>query len=231
MDTNIAGRLSALRESLPDNVTLVAVSKTHSVELIKEAYNAGQRIFAENKVQEMIMKHGQLPEDIQWQFIGHVQRNKIRLMAPFVSLIQGIDSFSSLVETDRQAGRFGRKIGCLLQIHISSGDNKHGFVPDECISMLRDGGWRSLENISIRGVMGMASLTADKSQIFEEFQALTSFFHTVKDEFFRNNSDFGTISAGMSDDYGLAVKAGSNMVRIGTGIFGKRIYAPTDKKG
>lgn len=228
--TETAERLSALRNSLPSGVELVAVSKTHPVGLIMEAYDAGQRIFAENKVQEMVLKHDVMPSDIQWHFIGHVQRNKIRLMAPFVSVIQGIDSFQSLAETDRQAARFGRTITCLLQIHIASEETKFGFTPEECTAMLREGSWRDLHNIVIGGVMGMASFTDDRTQVAEEFRDLVEYFNFAKREFFNDSPSFKTISAGMSDDHDIAVEAGSNMVRIGTQIFGHRNYGTVAEK-
>ena len=228
MDTasgiNIRQRLAGIRESLPENVCLIAVSKTHPIELIQEAYDAGQRVFGENKVQEMTAKHEALPDDIKWHFIGHVQRNKIRQMAPFVSVIQGIDSFASLEEVNRQAERFGRTITCLLQIHIATEDSKFGFLPQECTDMLSEGKWRTLDHIKIGGVMGMASNTDDDEQVLAEFKSLVAFFNSTRDRFFSGNSDFRTISAGMSGDYRIAIQAGSNMVRIGTGIFGERYY-------
>lgn len=229
MDTesqnDVTRRLSEIRESLPDGVSLVAVSKTHPVQLIQEAYDAGQRIFGENKVQEMTAKHEVLPDDIEWHFIGHVQRNKIRQMAPYVSVIQGIDSYASLEETNRQAERFGRTITCLLQIHIAAEDTKFGFSTQECTDMLLEGKWQTLEHVRIGGVMGMASNTDDDAQVLGEFKTLVSFFHSTKDRFFRDSDYFKTISAGMSGDHALAIRAGSNMIRIGTGIFGERTYA------
>ena len=226
-DNDIMQRLAGIRASLPDNVTLLAVSKTHPTELIQAAYNAGQRAFAENKVQEMAAKHEVLPDDIEWHFIGHVQRNKIRQMASFVSTIQGIDSYAALEEVNRQAERFGRTITCLLQIHIASEESKFGFSTRECTDMLADGKWRTLSHVSIGGVMGMASNTDDEEQVLSEFRDLVTFFHYAKERFFQNSNDFRTISAGMSGDYRLALQAGSNMVRIGTGIFGTRDYTNT----
>lgn len=228
MDTNdingIAQRLLEIRESLPDNVTLVAVSKTHPAEFIQAAYNAGQRVFGENKVQEMAAKYEVLPKDIEWHFIGHVQRNKIRQMASFVSTIQGIDSFAALEETNRQAERFGRTITCLLQIHIATEESKFGFFPQECSDMLAEGKWRTLSHVRIGGVMGMASNTDNNGQVLSEFTNLVEFFQFAKEHFFSGDPDFRTISAGMSGDYRAAIQAGSNMVRVGTGIFGARDY-------
>lgn len=221
---DIASRLKEIRSSLPEGVELLAVSKTHTAEAIREAYDAGQRLFGENKVQEMVAKHAQLPEDIEWHFIGHVQRNKIRQMAPFVSVIQGIDSFESLQETDRQAGINGRCITCLLQLHIAVEESKFGFRPEDCIRMLEQGEWRSLSHISIGGVMGMASMTDDMEQVAHEFTVLADCFSLIRERFFREDERFHIISAGMSGDYETAIKAGSSMVRIGTGIFGERDY-------
>lgn len=225
MNCNVADRLAEVRNSLPAGVELLAVSKTHPIELIREAYDCGQRLFGENKVQEMAEKHEALPDDIQWHFIGHVQRNKIRIMAPFVSVIQGIDSFQSLQETDRQAARYDRSIRCLLQLHIASEETKFGFSPQECLEMLEEMKWRELNHIIIAGVMGMASNTSDRQQVLREFTVLKDFFDMAKERFFSDSPEFRTISAGMSGDHDLAIQAGSNMVRIGTQIFGGRDYA------
>lgn len=225
MNCYVADRLAEVRNSLPDGVGLLAVSKTHPIGLIREAYDCGQRLFGENKVQEMVAKHQALPDDIQWHFIGHVQRNKIHLMAPFVSVIQGIDSFQSLQETDRQAARYGRSIRCLLQLHIASEETKFGFTPKECLEMLEEMKWRELSHVIIAGVMGMASNTDDRQQVLREFSTLKDFFDMAKERFFSGSPEFSTISAGMSGDYDLAVQAGSNLVRIGTQIFGERDYA------
>lgn len=223
-DTGIMQRLTEIRESLPAHVALVAVSKNHPVELLLQAYKAGQRIFGENKAQEMDFKQKQLPKDIEWHFIGHLQKNKIRLIAPYVSVIQGVDSFESLKEIDRQAGKSKRKINCLLQIHIAQEASKFGFTLNNCREMLLKGEWRELKNIEIVGVMGMATFTDNMDQVFKEFQALTAFFNQVKKEFFPGSENFKTISAGMSEDHLVAIKAGSNMVRIGSQIFGQRVY-------
>ncbi len=230
METGIAGQVLQIKKSLPDGVELLAVSKTHPIESLKEAYNAGQRLFGENKVQEMVIKHSQMPEDVQWHFIGHVQRNKLHLMTPFVSVIQGIDSYQTLAEADRQAARFNRRITCLLELHIATEESKSGFQPEECMQMLEAGEWRKLEHIEIGGVMGMASYTQNREQIFAEFQQLVSFFRTAKEDYFKDRPSFCTISAGMSNDYDLAIKAGANLVRIGTGIFGARDYAKAENK-
>lgn len=221
----IKDNLSRISATLPAGVTLVAVSKTHPAEMIQEAYDAGQRIFAENKVQEMTAKSKVLPQDIEWHFIGHVQRNKIHLMAPYVSVIQGVGSFEALTEIDRQAARFNRHITCYLQLHIAQEETKFGFTPDECRAMLENGGWRQLKNITIGGVMGMATNTDNEQQVSGEFSYLKKCFDEFKERYFNDSEDFRTISAGMSGDYELAVRAGSNMVRIGSSIFGARDYS------
>ena len=221
---DIKENLNSIKASLPQGVKLVAVSKTHPVEVLQEAYDAGQRIFGENKVQEMTAKSQALPSDIEWHFIGHVQRNKIHIMAPYVSVIQGVDTFEKLAEIDRQAARFNRHITCLLQLHIAQEETKFGFSADECTAMLEQGDWRSLKNITIGGVMGMASNTDDETQVRAEFSRLKQLFDTYKEKYFADSPDFNTISAGMSGDYKLAIEAGSNMVRIGSSIFGERNY-------
>lgn len=221
---NIKNNLNRIKAELPDGVRLVAVSKTHPAPMLLEAYNAGQRIFGENKVQEMTAKSQVLPTDIEWHFIGHVQKNKIHLMAPYVSVIQGVDSFSSLAEIDRQAARFGRHITCYLQLHIAQEETKFGFLPQECTEMLEQGDWRKLEHITIGGVMGMASNTDDEAKVLREFSLLKQLFDTYKEKYFAGSPDFNTISAGMSGDYRLAIESGSNMVRIGSSIFGERNY-------
>ena len=200
---DIKENLDRIKATLPSGVRLVAVSKTHPVEMLQEAYNAGQRIFGENKVQEMTAKSQVLPKDIEWHFIGHVQSNKIKMMAPYVSVIQGVDSYDKLVEIDRQAARFSRHITCYLQLHIA---------------------WKNLSNITIGGVMGMATNTDNLAQVRREFGRLKEIFDTYKQKYFADSACFNTISAGMSGDYELAIEAGSNMVRIGSSIFGERNY-------
>ena len=220
----IKENLNRIKATLPSGVKLVAVSKTHPVEMLKEAYDAGQRIFGENKVQEMTAKSQVLPTDIEWHFIGHVQSNKIKMMAPYVSVIQGVDTFDKLAEIDRQAARFNRHITCLLQLHIATEETKFGFSADECTAMLDEGKWKELKNITIGGVMGMASNTDDEAQVLGEFRRLKQIFDTFKEKYFNESTDFNTISAGMSGDYQLAIREGSNMVRIGSSIFGERNY-------
>ena len=220
----IKENLNRIKATLPAGVKLVAVSKTHPAEMLKEAYDAGQRIFGENKVQEMTAKSQVLPKDIQWHFIGHVQSNKIKLMAPYVSVIQGVDNYDKLAEIDRQAARFNRHITCLLQLHIATEETKFGFSADECTAMLDEGKWKELKNITIGGIMGMASNTDDEAQVRGEFRRLKQLFDTYKEKYFSDSPDFNTISAGMSGDYELAIQEGSNMVRIGSSIFGQRNY-------
>ena len=221
---DIKENLNRIKATLPAGVTLVAVSKTHPVEMLQEAYDAGQRIFGENKVQEMTAKSQVLTSDIEWHFIGHVQTNKIKMMAPYVSVIQGVDNYDKLAEIDRQAARYNRHITCLLQLHIAQEETKFGFSTDECTAMLDEGKWKELKNITIGGVMGMASNTDNKAQVLGEFRRLKQLFDTYKEKYFHDSPDFNTISAGMSGDYQLAIEAGSNMVRIGSSIFGERNY-------
>ena len=221
---DIKENLNRIKAGLPAGVRLVAVSKTHPVEMLQEAYDAGQRVFGENKVQEMNVKSQALPSDIEWHFIGHVQRNKIHIMAPYVSVIQGVDTFEKLAEIDRQAARFNRHITCLLQLHIAQEETKFGFSADECTAMLEQGDWKNLKNITIGGVMGMASNTDDEAQVRAEFSRLHDIFESYKEKYFKESPDFNTISDGMSGDYKLAIECGSNMVRIGSSIFGERNY-------
>lgn len=223
-DMDIKENLNKIKATLPAGVRLVAVSKTHPIEMLQEAYDAGQRLFGENKVQEMTAKSQVLPNDIEWHFIGHVQSNKIKMMAPYVSVIQGVDTYEKLAEIDRQAARFNRHITCLLQLHIASEETKFGFSADECTAMLDEGKWKDLKNITIGGVMGMASNTDDEAQVLGEFRRLKQIFDTFKEKYFNESTDFNTISAGMSGDYQLAIQEGSNMVRIGSSIFGERNY-------
>ena len=221
---DIKENLNRIKATLPAGVKLVAVSKTHPAEMLQEAYDAGQRIFGENKVQEMTAKSQVLPNDIEWHFIGHVQSNKIKMMAPYVSVIQGVDTYDKLAEIDRQAAKFSRHITCLLQLHIATEETKFGFSADECTAMLDEGKWKELKNITIGGVMGMASNTDNEAQVLDEFRRLKQLFDSYKEKYFKDSPDFNTISAGMSGDYQLAIQSGSNMVRIGSSIFGERNY-------
>ena len=220
----IQNNIREVLATLPDGVQLVAVSKFHPVEALQEAYDAGQRIFGESKVQEMTAKHEQLPTDIEWHFIGHLQTNKVKYIAPYVSLIHGVDSYKLLLEINRQGQRAGRIIPCLLQLHVAQEETKFGFSPEECHQMLTEGEWRTLPYVSIRGLMGMASNTDDMVQVRQEFATLKNFFSQVKEEFFSDRPEFRELSMGMSDDYPIAIEEGSTLVRVGSRIFGSRGY-------
>ncbi len=216
----IGERIKRINAALPDGVTLIAVSKYHPTESVQAAYEAGQRDFGESKAQDLVKKQQELPADIRWHFIGHLQSNKIKYIAPFVHLIHSIDSYRLLQEVDRHGAKNGRRIPCLLQIHIAKEDTKFGFTPDECISMLQDSAWRTLQNIEIRGVMCMASNTDDVEQVREEFAAVHRLFLEMKERFFNDGENrFDIMSAGMSDDYPIAMENGSTHIRIGSGIF------------
>ena len=215
----IAERIKAMSAALPEGVTLIAVSKYHPVEAIKAAYDAGHREFGESKAQDLVIKHQELPKDIRWHFIGHLQSNKIKYIAPFIHLIHSIDTFRLLQEVDKQGAKTGRRIPCLLQIHIAQEESKFGFTPQECMEMLEEGQWRSLKNVEIRGLMCMASNTEDKEQIASEFSTVQRLFKVIKERFFTGNESFSILSAGMSDDYPIAIEHGSTHIRIGSGIF------------
>ena len=221
---SIQENIREVLSTLPDGVRLVAVSKYHPVEAIREAYDGGQRIFGESKVQEMTAKHDQLPADIEWHFIGHLQTNKVKYIAPYVSLIHGVDSYKLLLEINRQGQRAGRIIPCLLQIHVAQEETKFGFSLEECLQMLALGEWRALPYVSIRGIMGMASNTDDMEQVRREFSTLSNFFSQVREKYFSDRENFSELSMGMSDDYPIAVREGSTLVRVGSRIFGDRVY-------
>lgn len=215
----IAQEINAINATLPHGVTLIAVSKYHPAEAIMVAYEAGQRDFGESKAQDLVKKHEALPEDIKWHFIGHLQSNKIKYIAPFIHLVHSIDSYKLLQEVDRHAAKAGRVINCLLQIHIAEEESKFGFTPEELKAMLEEGAWRELHNIRIRGVMCMASNTDDEVQIEREFSTVKSLFYEIKKEYFSDDAGFEIISAGMSDDYPIAIRHGSTHVRVGSRIF------------
>ena len=216
--------LSSIKAELPKQVRLVAVSKYHPVEMIQEAYDAGQRLFGENHVQEMTQKYALLPKDIEWHFIGHLQTNKVKYIAPFVSLIHSVDSLKLLKEINKQAEKAQRIIPCLLQIHIAKEETKFGFSFDECREMLQQGEWKNLKNVQLCGVMGMGTFTDNVDQVRFEFHSLKDFFDEIKENVFSDNPSFREISMGMTDDYPIAIEEGSTLIRIGTKIFGKRIY-------
>ena len=215
----IAQEINAINATLPHGVTLIAVSKYHPAEAIMAAYEAGQRDFGESKAQDLVKKHEALPEDIKWHFIGHLQSNKIKYIAPFIHLVHSIDSYKLLQEVDKHAAKAGRVINCLLQIHIAEEESKFGFTPEELKAMLEEGAWRELHNIRIRGIMCMASNTDDEVQIEREFSTVESLFYEIKKEYFSDDVGFEIISAGMSDDYPIAVRHGSTHVRVGSRIF------------
>ena len=222
---SVADNLRQVLADLPQGVRLVAVSKFHPEEAILEAYGVGQRIFGESKVQEMSRKYEALPKDIQWHFIGHLQTNKVKYIAPYVALIHGIDSFRLLAEVEKQAAKAGRTIDVLLQIHIAREETKFGFTPDECRQMLAGGEWRPMTHMRLCGLMGMASNTDDMEQVKDEFARLAALFKEVKGEWFADAPWFKELSMGMSHDYPEAVRAGSTLVRVGSKIFGERDYA------
>jgi hypothetical protein len=215
---NIAENTTTLLQEIPDHVQLVAVSKTKSNAEIMEAYQAGQRIFGENKIQEMEAKYDTLPKDIRWHMIGHVQSNKVKYMAPFVDLIHGVDSLKILKEINKQALKNNRKIHCLLQLQISQESSKFGFSEAEAEEALKFG--QILENVKVTGLMGMATFTDNTTQIIKEFKILKIFYDRLQKEY----SQLNTLSIGMSGDYPLAITEGSNMIRVGSKIFGARNY-------
>ncbi|MGV3631476.1 MAG: YggS family pyridoxal phosphate-dependent enzyme [Bacteroidota bacterium] len=218
----IAEQILKLKAEIPENVTLVAVSKTKPVEDILQAYQAGQRVFGENKVQEMCDKHEALPQDIQWHLIGHLQTNKVKYIAPFVSLIHAVDSLKLLAEINKEAKKNGRVIDCLLQFHIAQEDTKFGLDFDEATEILKNESYFAMENIRIVGVMGMASFTDNTEQVEDEFRTLYNYFQIIKSHHFKFNPEFKEISMGMSGDYHIAIAEGSTMIRVGSSIFGGR---------
>ena len=220
----IKDNLQKIKESIPEEVALVAVSKTKPIADLQEAYDAGQRIFGENKIQEMAEKFEALPKDIEWHMIGHLQRNKVKYMAHFVDLIHGVDSFKTLKEIDKQAKKHNRVIHCLLQAKIAKEDSKFGLSFDAIEEIITSEELATLENISIVGFMGMATFTDDQQQLEAEFDALKQFFDIQKVKTVRANCALKILSMGMSGDYPLAIKNGSNMIRVGSAIFGSRNY-------
>lgn len=210
-------------ELKPVGVTLVAISKTKPIEDIQEAYNAGQRIFGENMVQEMVEKYEVLPKDIEWHLVGHLQTNKVKYIAPFISMIESVDSIKLLKEINKHAVKNNRIINCLLQIYIADEDTKFGLDHVELIELLESQEFAELENIRIRGLMGIATNTDNEKIIKEEFYELKMLFDGIKVSYFRKEDSFDTLSMGMSSDYKLAIEQGSNMIRLGSTLFGKRV--------
>ncbi|WP_372933181.1 YggS family pyridoxal phosphate-dependent enzyme [Mariniphaga sediminis] len=219
---DIGKNISEIKKTLPAGVKLVAVSKTKPIEVIQDAYQTGHKIFGENKAQELTQKHEVLPKDIEWHFIGHLQSNKTKYIAPFVNMIHGIDSFKILKTVNKEARKNNRVIPCLLQFHIAQESTKFGFSEEEAREMLESETFAAMKNVTIAGVMGMATFTDDEQQVRNEFKSLKSIFEKLKNNYFPNEPQFKEVSMGMSDDYSVAVEEGSTIVRIGSIIFGAR---------
>jgi len=219
---DIAERLCRLKSELPNNVRILAVSKLHSESVIMEAYHAGQRIFGENRVQELIPKYEHLPKDIEWHFIGHLQANKVKYIVPFIHTIQSIDSLKLAETVNKEAAKNNRKIRVFLQIHIAQEEHKYGFSYEEAEDLFKNGMLNTMSNLEVSGFMGMATLTDDNVQIRNEFSRLNIFFQHIKSVYFPGGNSFKELSIGMSDDYLIAVEEGSTMIRLGSKLFGPR---------
>ena len=224
LNVDVAANLRAVKASLPEDVKLVAVSKFHPAEYIEVAYSAGQRVFGESHEQELSKKYEVLPKDIEWHFIGHLQTNKVKYIAPYISMIDAVDSMKLLKEINKQAVKHDRVVNVLLELHIAEEATKYGFTLDACREMLDGGEWHSLEHVKICGLMMMASNVDDEAQIKQEFDTGAKFFDEVKEKYFAGDDSFCERSWGMSGDYEIAVQCRSTMVRIGTAIFGERVY-------
>lgn len=224
MDYDVAGKLREVKSNIPEGVTLVAVSKFHPNEYIEAAYAEGQRVFGESHEQELSKKYDTLPKDIQWHFIGHLQTNKVKYIAPYISMVDAADSLKLLKEINKQAAKHDRVIDVLLELHIAQEATKYGLTIDACRQLLDDGEWRNLNNVRICGLMMMASNTDDENQIRSEFMQAAEFFDEVKAKYFADSAAFCQRSWGMSHDYKIAVECRSTMVRVGTTIFGPRVY-------
>jgi PLP dependent protein len=220
--SDLASQLNSIRNSIPDHVKLIAVSKTKPPELILKAYNLGQKVFGENKPQEMVSKYQVLPKDIEWHLIGHLQTNKVKSIAPFVAMIHSVDSERLLRTINLEASKVNRVIPCLLQFHIAQEESKFGFNFEDVVNLIESADFQDFKNIQIQGVMGLATFTDDKNQISREFKTLNSIFLSLKQKYFAKQLEFKEISMGMSDDYPIAISEGSTMVRIGSLIFGQR---------
>lgn len=221
---SITSNLNNIRALLPDYVKLIAVSKTHPVSVIMEAYRAGHKIFGENRVQELLAKYNEMPKDIEWHLIGHLQTNKVKYIAPFVSLIHSVDSLKLLSVINKEAQKCDRVIDCLLQVYIASEETKFGLSADELHELLQSPELDQLQNVRICGLMGMATFTDNLQQVRTEFRFLKNLFEEVKQKYFKDKPWFKELSMGMSSDYQIAVEEGSTMVRIGSNIFGHRSY-------
>ena len=224
MDYDVAGKLREVKSNIPEGVTLVAVSKFHPNEDIEAPYAEGQRVFGESHEQELSKKYDTLPKDIQWHFIGHLQTNKVKYIAPYISMVDAVDSLKLLKEINKQAAKHDRVIDVLLELHIAQEATKYGLTIDACRQLLDDGEWRNLNNVRICGLMMMASNTDDENQIRSEFIQAADFFDEVKAKYFADSAAFCQRSWGMSHDYKIAVECRSTMVRVGTTIFGPRVY-------
>ena len=224
MEVDVAKNLEGVLGNLPEGVRLVAISKFHPNEYIEAAYKAGQRIFGESHEQELAKKAESLPKDIEWHFIGHLQTNKVKYIAPYISMIEAVDTVKLMKEINKQAAKNGRTIDILLELHIAEEESKYGFTIDACREMLKAGEWRSLVNVRICGLMMMASNVPDEAQIRKEMTEAWDFFNEVKRDYFADAPYFKERSWGMSHDYKIAVECHSTMVRVGTAIFGPRVY-------
>lgn len=219
---SVKENIDKLRDNVPENVKIVAVSKFHSSEEIMEAYNDGQILFGESRVQELEVKQPQLPGDIEWHFIGSLQRNKVKFIAPFVNLIHSLDSERLMKEINTRAEQNNRIIPCLLQLHVANEETKSGFSPDEARDFLDSGNWKQYPNVQLAGVMGMATYTDNKEQVRTEFKMIKSIFDELKDKHFASDDTFKEVSMGMSGDYPIAIEEGATIIRVGTLIFGSR---------
>lgn len=224
MEVDVARNLHGVLDNLPAGVRLVAISKFHPKEYIEAAYGEGQRVFGESHEQELKGKAEALPKDIEWHFIGHLQTNKVKYIAPYISMIEAVDSLKLLKEINKQAARHGRVIRVLLELHIAEEESKYGFSPAACRELLEDGEWRALRNVHISGLMMMASNVEDRSQIRREMTLAADLFDELKAKYFADDPEFKERSWGMSHDYDIAVECRSTMVRVGTAIFGPRVY-------
>jgi len=221
---DVAKNLHEVLDTLPDGVKLVAISKFHPKEYIEAAYREGQRIFGESHEQELAGKVQSLPKDIEWHFIGHLQTNKVKYIAPYISMIEAVDTVKLLKEINKQAAKYNRVINVLLELHIAEEESKYGFTPDACREFLKSGEWRELKNVHISGLMMMASNVEDKDQIRKEMTFASNLFDELKVTYFSDDPEFKERSWGMSHDYPIAVECHSTMVRVGTAIFGPRVY-------
>lgn len=222
--SNIAQQIKRFNDELPQRVKLVAVSKFHPIESLQEAYDCGQRIFGESRVQEIAEKHKFMPDDVQWHFIGHLQTNKVRQLVSYVSLVHSVDSLRLLECINSEAKRINRVVNVLLQLHVAKEEHKFGFSIDDCLQLIEDGVLDNMNNVRVCGVMGMATNTDDMSEVQNEFKAIKTVFETLHGGYFADKPYFKEISMGMSEDYRVAIEEGSTLVRIGTAIFGARQY-------